>query len=237
MQLIRSHKLVPLQQKCVLPYWREVNVKIESKVSGHVKWSNFRNTSLPSPYTHKMTKPRRRLYVAGLEVLTAVTMKSTVFRVVKPCSLERLRRFGGTYASIQRIEYLAKEETNRIRRQDKRNLRWKSGLLDQLKRQRNCEKPTVEWPLSGRGLIESAVSESPCRQRLRFHLLSHSYFRAWTGLCQPGFFTRGLLSLPPASVDFLLVFPFDLEEVGNTFWLSPNYSATQKNHTLQGIIW
>jgi hypothetical protein len=33
----------------------------------------------------------------GFEVLTAVTVKSTVFWIVKPCISERARRFGETY--------------------------------------------------------------------------------------------------------------------------------------------
>jgi hypothetical protein len=34
---------------------------------------------------------------AGFEVITAVTMESTVFWVVMPCSSHRPRSFGGTY--------------------------------------------------------------------------------------------------------------------------------------------
>jgi hypothetical protein len=37
------------------------------------------------------------LAIAGFMVLKAITMKSTGFWVVTPCSSERARRFGGTY--------------------------------------------------------------------------------------------------------------------------------------------
>jgi hypothetical protein len=38
------------------------------------------------------------------EVLTAVTMESTIFWVLMPCSLETAQRFGRTTAYIFRVE-------------------------------------------------------------------------------------------------------------------------------------
>jgi hypothetical protein len=51
---------------------------------------------------------------ARFQVLSAVTMKSTVLWVVPPCSSERVRRFGWTYRlHLFTIEEWAKQETSR----------------------------------------------------------------------------------------------------------------------------
>jgi hypothetical protein len=49
---------------------------------------------------HALWDLRQRIkiiWICGVEVLTAVTVKSAVFWVVTPCSSERTQRFGGIY--------------------------------------------------------------------------------------------------------------------------------------------
>lgn len=54
-------------------------------------------------------------YDVQFEVPTAMTAKSAVFCFVTLCNSDRIRRFEGTFASVFRVEDLAKQEINRTR--------------------------------------------------------------------------------------------------------------------------
>jgi cytidylate kinase len=92
---------------------------IMSKYAGSCDWLISTNNSFNRP--NLLRKIVITMKLAGFEVLTAVTMKNTVFCVVTPRNSEIVRRFRGR-ASQARNQQKLREKLNSLRTRQRYNL-------------------------------------------------------------------------------------------------------------------